>query len=54
MDNINEFDENELKQIKMQNDLIKLMQAIDECMEQMDKFYFHVRKKQMLAGSNDN
>lgn len=50
----NDFDENNLNHIKMQEDLIKLIKVIDGCIEEMDKFYFYTRKKQILACSNDN
>ena len=53
MDN-NIPDEETLKQIKMQEDLIKLIKVIDDCMESMDKLYYFARTKQMLSLSNDN
>ena len=42
----NEYDENQ--------DLIDLIRVIDDCMEEMDKFYFYAMKRRMLAGSTDN
>ena len=53
MDN-NIPDEETLKQIKMQEDLIKLIKVIDDCMESMDKLYYFARTKQMLHLSNNN
>lgn len=54
MDN-NEISNEELqKQIKMQEDLIRLIKVIDDCMESMDKFYYYAKTKQMLSLSNDN
>ncbi len=53
MDN-NIPDEETLKQIKRQEDLIKLIKVIDECMESMDKLYYFARTKQILSLSNDN
>lgn len=50
----NDFDENQQKHIQMQEDLIKLIKVLDGCIEEMDKFYFYARKKQMLACSNNN
>ena len=38
----NEYDENQLRHMKMQQDLIELIKVIDDCMEEMDKFYFYV------------
>ena len=32
----NEFDENQLNHVKMQSDLIKLIQVLDECIEHID------------------
>ena len=53
MDN-NIPDDETLKQIKMQEDLIKLIKVIDDCIENMDKLYYFARTKQMLSLSNDN
>lgn len=50
----NEFDENQVNHEKMQEDLIKLIKVLDGCIEEMDKFYFYTRKKQMLACSTNN
>ena len=50
----NEYDENQLQHIKIQQDLIDLIRVIDDCMEEMDKFYFYAMKRRMLAGSTDN
>ncbi len=50
----NEYDENQIQHMKMQQDLIELMKVIDDCMEEMDKFYFYAMKKRMLAGSTNN
>ncbi len=50
----NEYNEDHQNHIKMQNDLIKLIKVLDDCIEGIDSFYCYVRKKQMLAGSNNN
>ena len=50
----NEYDENQLRHMKMQQHLIELIKVIDDCMEEMDKFYFYAMKKRMLAGSTNN
>ena len=50
----NEFDENQLNHVKMQSDLIKIIQVVDECIEHIDSFYCYTMKKKMLAGSNQN
>lgn len=48
------FDNNKEKQIKIQEDLVKLMKVLDGCIDEVDKFYLYVRKKQILSCSNDN
>lgn len=53
MDN-NIPDEETLKHIKRQEDLIKLIKVIDDCMESMDKLYYFAKTKQMLSLSNNN
>ena len=50
----NEYDENQLNHIRMQQDLIELIRVIDDCMAEMDKFYFYAMKRKMLAGSTNN
>ena len=50
----NEYNEDHQNHIKMQNDLIKLIKVLDDCIEGIDSFYCYVRKKQMLAGSNND
>ncbi len=54
MNKDNEFDENTLRHIKMQQDLIKLMKVIDDCIEGLDNFYYYAKKKEMLSLSNNN
>ena len=50
----NEYDENQLNHIRMQQDLIELIRVIDDCMAEMDKFYFYAMKRKLLAGSTNN
>ena len=50
----NEYDENQLNHIRMQQDLIELIRVIDDCMAEMDKFYFYAMKRKMLVGSTNN
>ena len=55
MEEKNNFTELELQeQIKMQENLIKLMRVIDECIENMDKIYCLAKTKEMLNLSNNN
>ena len=54
MDNNEAYNEDLQKQIKQQEDLIKLMKVIDDCMQNIDKFYYFAKTKQMLELSNDN
>lgn len=54
MDKNNLPDEETLKHIKMQEDLIRLMRVIDNCIENMDKVYYYAKTRQMLTLSNDN
>lgn len=39
---------------KIQNDLLKLMRVLDDCIENVDNFYCYTMKKKMLLTSNDN
>ncbi|MBS4759317.1 MAG: hypothetical protein KHX03_01295 [Clostridium sp.] len=48
------YDENQLKHIKMQNDLIRLIRVLDDCIENVDNFYCYTMKKQFLATSTNN
>lgn len=50
----NEFDENHIDHVKMQTDLIRLIQVLDDCIEHIDSFYCYTMKKQMLASSTQN
>ncbi len=50
----NEYDENQIKHMKMQQDLIELIKVIDNCLEEMDKFYFYAMKKRILSTSTNN
>ena len=54
MDNNEAYSEDLQNQIKRQEDLIKLIQAIDDCMQSLDKFYYFAKTKQMLELSNNN
>lgn len=54
MDFYNEHSNEHNEHIKMQNDLIRLIKVIDECIENIDSFYCYTLKRQMLAGSNQN
>ena len=54
MDNNEAYSEELQKHIKQQEDLIKLMQVIDDCMQSLDKFYYLAKTKQMLDLSNNN
>lgn len=47
-------DESSDEHVKMQNDLLKLIQVLDDCIENVDNFYCYAAKKQMLATSNSN
>lgn len=40
--------------LKQQEDLIRLMRVLDECMDSLDNFYYYVKTKEMLSLSNDN
>lgn len=53
MDNF-EHTEDNTEQINMQKDLLKLIRVLDDCIENLDSFYYYTMKKQMLAGSNQN
>ena len=37
-----------------EEDLQKLMDVLDECIEQVDRLYYAMRMKEMLALSNNN
>ena len=46
--------ENQPPDEQSKQDLQKLMDVLDECIEQVDKLYYVMRMKEMLALSNDN
>lgn len=46
--------ENQPSDNQREQDLQKLMDVLDECIEQVDKLYYTIRMKEMLALSNDN
>lgn len=47
-------DEETIKHINMQEDLIRLMQVLDGCIEGLDKFYYYAKTREMLGLSKDN
>lgn len=54
MDYNSEFDPNNAEHRKMQEQLLKLVKVIDDCIENIDSFYCYTMKKAMLSGSNEN
>lgn len=46
--------ENKPSDDQQEEDLQKLMDVLDECIEQVDKLYYMMKMKEMLALSNDN
>ena len=54
MDFYNEENNEYERQTEIQNNLIRLIKVLDECLENIDSFYCYTLKKQMLAGSNQN
>lgn len=54
MDKNNIPDEETIKHIKLQEDLIRLMAVLDDCIDGLDKFYYYAKTREMLELSTDN